>query len=82
MWPTKYIECVRQAVRGMTVEEHAVAELPLQTLPEAVAQSAHAIHRREIAYKLAGFAKADRQQGTLRARASAAFVSVLNYASR
>jgi len=33
------------------------------------------IHGRKIARKLAGLAESDRQQGTLRARASAAFVA-------
>src|SRR2546429_1161154 len=70
-----YVQRVRQPVRGMTVEEDAVAELLLQALPEAVAQSAHATHRRKIPRKLAGRAEGDRQQGTLRARASAAFVA-------
>src|SRR5262245_42900585 len=73
------VEGVRQAVRGMTVENHAVPELLLQALPEAVAQGAHAMHRRKIARKLAGFAEANRQQRTLRARASAAFVAGTMY---
>src|SRR5215216_5633303 len=39
-----------------------------------VAQRAHALHRREIAGELAGFAKADREQRALSAGTPAAFV--------
>src|SRR6516164_11593261 len=58
----------------MTVEHNAAPELPLQALPKAVAQGTHAIHRGNVAGKLASLAQGDRQQGALRARASAAFV--------
>src|SRR5262245_34654969 len=59
----------------MAVENHGAAEWPPQPLPKARAQSAHAIHGRKVAGKLASLAEGDRQQGALRARASAAFVS-------
>src|SRR6516165_1850263 len=69
-----HVERVRQAVRGMTVEHDAAPELPLQALPKAIAQNTHVIHGGNVAGKLAGLAQGDRQQGALRARASAAFV--------
>src|SRR5262245_63588605 len=61
-------------IRGMSVEGHAVSELRLQCLPEAVAQGAHAIHRREIARKLAGLAETDRKQRALGPGATTALV--------
>src|SRR5262245_18557026 len=59
---------------GMSVEPHAISELLLQRLPEAVAQRAHAIHRREIARKLAGLAEAGGEQHALGTRAAAKLV--------
>src|SRR5262249_24133186 len=68
------VEPVRQPMGGMSVEPHAISELLLQRLPEAVAQRAHAIHRREIARKLAGLAEAGGEQHALGTRAAAMLV--------
>src|SRR5262249_411534 len=60
---------------GMAIEAYAISELLLQRLPEAVAQRAHALHRRKIARKLAGLAESGREQHALRTRAAAMLVS-------
>ena len=62
-------------MHGMSVEDHAISKLLLQLLPEMVAQSAHPFHRREIARKLAGLTKTDREQCTLGTRPPATLVS-------
>src|SRR6266487_4592249 len=69
------IQRVWQAMRGMSIEGHAISELLLQRLPESIAQVAHAVHGREIARKLAGLAEADRKQRTLGASAPSTLVS-------
>ena len=68
------IERVRQAMRRMSVEDHAITELLLQLLPEVVAQGAHPIHGRKVARKLAGLAEPDRKQRALGAGAPATLV--------
>src|ERR1043166_3445596 len=69
------VERVRQAVRGMSIEDDAISKRHPQLLPQAVAQSAHALHRCEITRYFARLAEPDRQKRTFRSRAPAAFVS-------
>src|SRR6266540_4174886 len=56
---------------GMSVENHAMPKLLLQSLPEMVAQCTHPIRRR----KLAGLAKTNRKQRALGAGPPATLVS-------
>src|SRR3974377_504708 len=58
----------------MSIEGDLISKLRLQFLPEAIAQSTHPVHWREIMRKLAGLAQAGREQGTLRARSAAPLV--------
>ena len=69
------VEGVRQAQLGMPVENHAVAESGPQSLPEAVAEPAYALHGLKVAGKFACRAQADRQQRALGSRSSATLMA-------
>jgi hypothetical protein len=59
----------------VAVEDDAIAQAPLQRLPEAVAHGAHADHRLQILRQRAGGAKADREQGAFGTGAPAMLMS-------
>lgn len=69
------VERVRQALRRMTVQDHGVAKLPLQAVPEVCGQAPESIATRVEACKAAGGAESCDEQHVLGAGAAAVLVS-------